>query len=619
MAILLEKKDEEKDKEAQSQNAMGSSIGGTQQPVVSGSPIGGSTITAAPTSPIQRKTQGSGQFQNVKKFLGANTEGAQRIASATSADIEKRAADVKAGVQGAQQQFAGQAAGTKALETGGEEFLGSSLEKANQGLQLSQDELNRFTALRTGQMDKINTFEQDLGKIGEQERQAIELGQGAQTEAGRFALLRSALGNAQYTGGQQRLDQLLLGSDPTARQTLATRAGSAITGLGDVAASEIAAQAAEKQRLQNRISALQGVAGQQIGETLSGFETELKGSVAQREAQRQAEFTTGQTEIQAALKAGDFAKAKELTTKYMGSQAATQVDDLAKQYASAEDLYKGFTDPREKIIADRRYKQLIQQLRDKYAEGVPGAFQYAGSAGAGALASEQERQRYEALKSIAGQDTISQYRQLDPLGQARIDAGLLGKTSSGDFSTAFAPAAGKATSVVDEIKRTTLDTQNQALHDRAVLDVMAGEIPLYTMDPVYGRMERSFSEIESDIRKKYPGLSNEWVAGAGNVAKNMRGSGNDAFDKEAAALKQSSIQAQQKSFASDLSALQKTLPEYGIVGGASYKKAVDELLRTKYPALGLKDVNAALEANDPKGSRLKYLPYNPPSYVSGYN
>jgi hypothetical protein len=186
---------------------------------------GGSAAGAATVVPVGQPKGSGSRFTNIKQYLGANQGAGQRVAgqiekqadravSGQRKEADQQINQVRAGIQSEQQRLAQAGNVAQTISQGNTSDIQN----------LAQNQLQDVTALRTGQnqYDPLSqTTQQALGSLQNVADAYGQTAQAAGTEQGRFGLLRNAISGPNYTGGQRRLDQLLLqGSGKEALGTL---------------------------------------------------------------------------------------------------------------------------------------------------------------------------------------------------------------------------------------------------------------------------------------------------------------------------------------------------------------------------------------------------------------
>jgi len=221
-------------------------------------PVGG---YATPTTPTQPRMAGTGRFQNLQKYIQANIP--QREGVATTGErlrgrLETQAQEVGKGIQSAREKF-GQQIGEIQQQLSPEE-----IQKLQSQIQTAPGEIDveQFRKLATGGLQtEVEKLDPSLQRaISQTEAAQQQLGR-VGTESGRFGMLREMFGapGQRYTGGQQRLDQLLLQA----------------SGMGDITQ----AAKAQQQALGQQLTSAQEAAQAQMAGLLG--EDETKGQIGE--------------------------------------------------------------------------------------------------------------------------------------------------------------------------------------------------------------------------------------------------------------------------------------------------------------------------------------------------
>ena len=210
MAVVLNNQQEEKDKENQGVNQ--------PQPLSTGggasaaSPMGMSS--AQPTS---RQRQGSGRFTNLQQYIQANPTGSRQLASQIEKTGQTRAGQIRQNIERERSGFQSLAQQKQQQIRAGEE-TGRQLFRSPQ--EAEQQQIEQFQQVyRPDQLQQsISGMRPDIETLRQGAGDIRNLQQQAQTESGRFNLLRQTIANPRYTQGQRRLDQLLLQGTPASSQ-----------------------------------------------------------------------------------------------------------------------------------------------------------------------------------------------------------------------------------------------------------------------------------------------------------------------------------------------------------------------------------------------------------------
>jgi hypothetical protein len=267
-----------------------STIGGAPAPIGS----------QPPQSQGTRKKEGSGMFTNVRKYIQANKPVAQKMSGAVTGNIQQQAGALQQQVQNKQQQYQQSLGQAQANLQQSQQFAKDTVQKAGSG-QLSDQDFMRFHNLSTGKEtvvapEALNVMDQSARASALQ-----NLASRANQESGRQALLKNVFGeNQRYTRGQQNLDALLLGSDPTANKQLVDQVKATTGELTDeiAQARQAALQSTAKAQMEAR----------RMPEELLGMvgtaQDQLQGSVAEQLETRRQQLLQEQQEFNQALASG---------------------------------------------------------------------------------------------------------------------------------------------------------------------------------------------------------------------------------------------------------------------------------------------------------------------------
>ena len=210
----------------------------------------------------RNRTAGSGRFQNLQRFIGANQDTANQMSGKITNDVNSKFNESKQNVQQIRQNV--EQMGQKETQRIGEsgQFNQQIGSNPNQILQ-DQDALGRFRQLQSGQFETLKP--QDYKGINQQLTDVQEIGKNLNSEEGRFGLLKRYFGDPDYTMGAQRADQLLLQTNvPFLKNT----AQQIQTGVGDIQ-NQITDNQAFQEQLQQDIANQAGLAATGIRDTLS--------------------------------------------------------------------------------------------------------------------------------------------------------------------------------------------------------------------------------------------------------------------------------------------------------------------------------------------------------------
>jgi hypothetical protein len=168
------------------------------------STIGG----GSPASSAPGKGTSSGRFTNISNYLKANQNA--NLAGKVVGNIENQSNQVKQGLDQAKSQFSNQAEQSRVQANN--PFVQSAIQDPN-SVANDPSQLQQFERLRDAQYTGPQGL-QDAQKLqaGVQNVQSMTRQTGS--EGGRFNLLRQMFNKPTYSGGQQKLDNLLLQNNP---------------------------------------------------------------------------------------------------------------------------------------------------------------------------------------------------------------------------------------------------------------------------------------------------------------------------------------------------------------------------------------------------------------------
>lgn len=240
-----------------------------------------SAAPATSTSGPAPAKQGTG-FTNIQRVLGANV--GNKLGSTVGSGITGQATQASQALGQAQQQF-----GT-ASQAGRVQYGQNEQQKLQQILanpeNASQADIDFATKYRTGQYGGPAGLAGTTG-LQQQAAQAQALGQLAGSEGGRAGLLQRFVGGAGYGGGQQKLDQLLLGRTGGPALAQARQQTLGLTGKEQTAEQAAGQQA---QQFGSEAAGTRNEVTGKIGEAQTGLETGLQGRLASTQAQRTADY-----------------------------------------------------------------------------------------------------------------------------------------------------------------------------------------------------------------------------------------------------------------------------------------------------------------------------------------
>lgn len=214
MAVINNFGNSQSEDQEQQQNNINKpvTIGGSMEPT----PIAGqSKPSAAPT--IQGAPTSSGRFTNLQSYLNANKDFNKDkggLAGQISSDMSNKASNIQQNFQQDQQKFQQDA------NAGRNIFNQDNVNTALAAPQAqTQSDVSNFQKMLSGEYAGPQSLNpsQDYASQASQFQSNANL---AQTEPGRFSLLKNMFQTPSYNRGQQKLDNLILQSNPEQAQTL---------------------------------------------------------------------------------------------------------------------------------------------------------------------------------------------------------------------------------------------------------------------------------------------------------------------------------------------------------------------------------------------------------------
>lgn len=233
-------------------------------------------------NPLQQKkpnTTGTG-FTNIQNILQANK--ANRLGASVAGGVQQAGVAAKGAINQAGQQFKTEADKER-------QRLQDETNRASRVLgdvsQASEEDVNAFEGIRGGQ-SKGPTGIANAAELQGKANEASALGAATGTEAGRYGLLQRYVGgNKQYTGGQQKVDNMLLGQTGAGQLRQAKKSTLGLP--AQLATQQVGAQE-EGKSLQNTAQGLAkdtlGKLDQQVVDYDTGMEQRAKDAAAQRAA-----------------------------------------------------------------------------------------------------------------------------------------------------------------------------------------------------------------------------------------------------------------------------------------------------------------------------------------------
>lgn len=245
-----------------------------------------------PGGPMRPKT-GSG-FTNLQKFVQANQN--NKLGSAITSGIQNSSNQLNQNLGQANQKFT-QKLGENTFNTDENKAkLGGIINNAATSGQVNDADANYFTKMREAKydgptaLDNVNSIQSQAGNVQ-------NVAKDAATEQGRRGLLsRYAVGNNQYTQGQQRLDGMLLGKTINT-QDLSQARQEALKNVGQAQRS-INSASQQAQTVQNNNALFGKELSGQVDSQLGNLRSGLEGKVNQANSEAQQEYDALQRRYQ---------------------------------------------------------------------------------------------------------------------------------------------------------------------------------------------------------------------------------------------------------------------------------------------------------------------------------
>jgi hypothetical protein len=368
--------------------------------------------------------KGSGLFTNVNKFVDANKPAVGKLAGKLESDITKTADKVKTGLQTTQQQFQSNIQPEKSRLEQGDAFINQSLQQAQQGQRLDQDNLNKFQQYRTGEGTQFNTSE-NLGDLANQANQAEQLGVMTTSESGRKQLLSKFLNQPTYTAGQKRLDQMLLQSTPNVVRDLSKSAINATGQLNESIAGELANQNTNIQDINAKRNALQQLAQSQVQSNQSSFENELQGNLQSRQEAIDNALASGQTNLAQALKNTNYQEASKIIKELTGQ------DVDVSQFKGRDDFTQGLLSYWKNQFLGSQSGD-IEEIINQQNKSISGALSGGERLTLETAVTPEERARYQALADLSNMGMSE--RMLAETGNQALTPGQFNSGAMGQYN-----------------------------------------------------------------------------------------------------------------------------------------------------------------------------------------
>lgn len=266
----------------------------------------------APQTPYNAPRAQLGGGTNIQQYLQANQGAGQKLASTIQGSVQNQANKIDQNVNTSQNQLQNAYQPLQQTEEQGQQTIQTAFQdpqKLLNAYQASQNQASNqaLTADQQQALQQYNQFQSynnpnaggglnsQISNYGNQASQAQanlqaqqqnlqQQANSAATESGRFGLLRNAIGQPNYSTGQQSLDALFLQAQPGVANQLkqnltgvADQTGQNIQGMGADTASKIAAlqslSGQNQQFLQNQFGSGLSDIAQNVGNEYAGLQT----------------------------------------------------------------------------------------------------------------------------------------------------------------------------------------------------------------------------------------------------------------------------------------------------------------------------------------------------------
>lgn len=267
-----------------------------------------------------QQPKGSG-FTNINRILQANQQ--NRLGSAIQSGVKQGATAFKTGLKESENKFGSTISDIVNRKQQDVTSVGGTTQRLTQGAsdisQTEQDAANRLISQNYGQ-DKLSGGLGNINTLAGQAQQTEGLARQTGTAEGRQNLLQRFVGKGQYTGGQQKLDNLILGQTGQDELAAARRAG---VGLGSDLSQAQQGAIGQVGALNQQILGAKQAALANIGGGINQLGTQATEAAVAETANRQAEIAANQAIIDKIRKAQQFGDPTSLFTA-RGSQSFTR-------------------------------------------------------------------------------------------------------------------------------------------------------------------------------------------------------------------------------------------------------------------------------------------------------
>jgi len=305
--------DEEKKKQQQQ-----GQVSAPSGQVVTGQPVQGQSVQAPADN--ANKVAGSGRFQNLQKFIGANQGAGQQLGSKISQDITKNQQNVQNKIDTQQQNIKNAVEAEKTRMQSAQGLVTQATQDASTFLGNDQNKQQLQSALSGQyQQQEVNNLPELQQNLQGLQQKAAQVG----SEGGRFDLLRQNFGLPSYSRGAARLDQLLLQTAPDALNQISSTAQktsqqqTALSGLQDLTTAS-----------NTDLNALATSTADSLNSTLMGDITNKRGAIGQRAQDALTGLQGKKTAIEEKLKTATALSSEEMDALGIPAAQRTVFNEL---------------------------------------------------------------------------------------------------------------------------------------------------------------------------------------------------------------------------------------------------------------------------------------------------
>jgi hypothetical protein len=357
------------------------------------------------------KQQGSG-YTNIQKVLGANQ--GNKLGQAVGSGIQGQTQQAGQQLGQSQQNFQNQTNQNQFNTDANNQLVTNVLGNAAQYAPTGTNDPNaqagaKFQQLISGQYQGPMALDNSQ-QLQSQAQNVGQLGAATGSVAGQMGLLQQFVGGPQYTQGQQKLDQTLLGQ--TGGQDIANARRAALQLQGQTSGALSGAQEVGKQQTNQATQFGQGVQDQ-FGNTVSTADTGLQTQAKQLQDARDAQYKKTVSDLQGGSVSQSEANLLGLT---QGQQVTNDFLKNAGSYVT-ENANKA-NQQNVASAADYAKMQALQKLGGSFTpSGAANTLgQYTDPTKAGSFQAEKGVTADSAGLNAANAAQLAQYHsQLDPV------------------------------------------------------------------------------------------------------------------------------------------------------------------------------------------------------------